>query len=153
MNDKPKIEKKFVPHFFSSSAHWTGGRTWTIQNEIAPDVPGGPPIDFGGVPDRWTPEDLMLASVNTCHVSTFISLSIRKGFEFVSVDSSIEGALEHNGKGYVFTTMVIHPRVVVKSEADIATAKQYLERAHETCFMGNSVTAKLTMEPEIIVAD
>jgi len=152
MNDKPRPERKYLPHAFSTSVHWTGGRTWTVQCENAYDIDGGPPIDFGGVPDRWTPEDLMLASVNSCHVSTFISLSIRKGFEFVSLDSSIEGTLEHDGKGYVFTAMVIYPRIVVKSDADIEIARGYLERAHETCFMGNSVTAKVTMEPEIIVA-
>jgi organic hydroperoxide reductase OsmC/OhrA len=153
MNDKPKTERKYHPHFFKNSAHWTGGQTWTIDSEIAPTIPGGPPIDFGGALDRWTPEDLMLASVNTCHISTFIFLAMRKGFEFVSMESSIEGSLENEGKGYIYTTMTLRPKVVVKSEADIETARAYLEKAHEACFMGNSVTAKLIMEPEITVAD
>jgi organic hydroperoxide reductase OsmC/OhrA len=152
MNDKPLTDKLYKTHIFSSSAKWTGNRTWTFNACDAPEMIGGPPPIFGGECGRWTPEDLLIAAVNTCHVSTFISMSLRKCFEFISLESTIEGSLEHNGAGYVFSKMVIRPKVVVKTEADIEMARDLLERAHKSCFMGNSVTASLTMEPEITVA-
>jgi len=95
----------------------------------------------------------MLASVNSCHLATFLSYSKRKGFEFVSYSSSIEGVLEYTENGYSFTRMIVRPKVVVKTKEDIEKAKEYLERAHELCFMSNSVKSEVTLEPEIEVAE
>lgn len=152
MQEERKDERIYKTHVFRVGAEWTGGRTWVNKAEGAADVPGGPPPVFGGEPGRWTPEDLMLASVNSCQVGTFISYCIRKRFEFVSLECTTEGELEHDGKGYKFTKMVVRPRVVVRSEGDVETAREYLEKAHETCFMSNSVIAEVEMEPEIVVA-
>jgi organic hydroperoxide reductase OsmC/OhrA len=153
VNEKPQVKKEYKPHSFSSNVRWTGSRTWVAGGETSPEIPGGPPPVFGGAPGRWSPEEFMLASVNCCHLSSFISYSMRKGFEFVSFESSIEGTLEHNGTSYSFTRMVVRPKITVKSEADVETARQYLERAHQICFMRNSVCADVVMEPEITVAE
>jgi len=151
MNDKPQLEKTHKSHSFTTTLEWTGERTWTARTPLCPEIPGGPPVVFGGSDDRWSPEALMLASVNTCHLSSFTGYAKRKGFEFVSYTSEIEGLLEFVDTTFRFTKMVIRPRLVVKSESDIETAKQYLSRAHELCFMGHSVIAEVTMEPEVVV--
>ena len=153
MNDKPPDRKIHKPHSFNSSLRWTGSRTWLFKGAATDEVPGGPPPVFGGIEGQWSPEELMLASVNSCTVSTFISYSLRKNFEFLSLESSIEGTLEFDGKGYVFTRMVVRPKVSVKTEADIQTAIDYLHKAHEACFMGNSVKAIITIEPEVTVGE
>jgi len=153
MSEKTGPEIKHKTHTFKCAAKWTGGRTWVISAEEADDILGGPPVDFGGEPGRWTPEDLMLASVNSCQISTFVSLCRKNNFEFVSLESSIEGFLEHDGKGYRFTKMIVRPRMTVKSQADVATAIEYHRKAHEVCFMGNSVVAQITVEPEVAVAE
>ena len=153
MSEKTDSGTKHKVLIFKSAAKWTGRRTWVNTSEDVPDVPGGPPVDFGGEPGRWTPEDLMVASVNSCTVSTFISLCLRNKFEFLSLESSIEGVLEHDGKGYKFSRMIVRPRVQVKSPDDIAKATEYLHKAHKSCYMGNSVTAEISIEPEVTVAN
>jgi organic hydroperoxide reductase OsmC/OhrA len=153
LNEKTDSGIKHKALVFKCAAKWTGGRTWVNTSEDVPDIPGGPPVDFGGEPGRWTPEDLMVASVNSCTVSTFITLCLRNNFKFLSLESSIEGVLEHDGKGYKFARMIIRPRVQVKLQADVATAIEYLHKAHKICFMGNSVTAQISLEPEVTVAD
>jgi len=150
MDDKPKPEITHKSHSFTTTLEWTGERAWTAQTSSCHDIQGGPPVVFGGSGDRWSPEDLMLASVNTCHLSSFIGYAKRKGFEFVSYTSEIEGLLEFVDTTFRFTKMVIRPRLVVKSESDIETAKQHLSRAHDLCFMGHSVIAEVTMEPEVV---
>ena len=150
MDDKSKPVIIHKSHSFASTLEWTGERTWTAKSPSCADILGGPPVVFGGSDDRWSPEALMLASVNTCHLSSFTGYAKRKGFEFVSYTSEIEGLLEFVDTTYRFTKMVIRPRLVVKSESEIETAKQHLSRAHELCFMGNSVKAEVILEPEVV---
>lgn len=150
MDDKPKTEKRYKTHRFTTRTKWLGGRKWNIFNESGFEAPGGPPPVFNGEAERWSPEDLLLASVNSCHLASFVSYCMHKNFEFLAYESTIEGILEHDGQSYRFTKMIIRPHVTVKSEEDIDTVRQYLQRAHEMCFMGRSVNAEILLEPEII---
>lgn len=151
MNDKPKPERKYKTHTFTTGTEWTGEKSWKVTSEDCHDIEGGPPAQFGGSTGNWSPEELMLTSINTCHLSSFVAYSKRKRFEFVSYSSEIEGILEYNDGAFRFTKMIIRPKVVVKTEEDIETARQYLNRAHELCFMGHSVNAEVIVEPEITV--
>jgi len=150
MSEKPATEKKYKSHVFRTSARWTGERTWEMAGQADQAIAGGPPKQLGGEGDGWSPEDLLLASVNSCHLATFLGYCRRKGLEFISYESEIEGLLEHNGTTFVFTKITVRPRVVVKSEEDIETARQYLHRAHELCYMSNSVKAEVVVEPEVV---
>lgn len=150
MNDKPKPVRKYKTHTFTSGLEWAGEKSWKVTADSCHEIKGGPPPQFGGVPENWSPEDLMLSSVNSCHLASFLGYSKRKGFEFVSYSSEIEGILEYDDGTFRFTKMIIRPRVVVKTEEDIETAHQYINRAHELCFMGHSVNADVTVEPDIV---
>jgi len=143
--------KKYKSHRFHCGLKWTGEKSWDVLGESKPVVKGGPPAAFGGSGEEWSPEELFLASINTCHLSSFVAYSTRKGFEYVSYESGIEGLLEHDGTGFRYTKVVIRPKLVVKSEEDIETGVQYIKRAHTICFISNSVNAEVIVEPEITV--
>jgi peroxiredoxin-like protein len=151
MTEKPATERKYKSHVFRTSARRTGERTWEMSGQADQAIPGGPPRQFGGDGAGWSPEELLLASVSSCHLSTFLAYSRRKGLEFVSYESEIEGLLEHTGKTFAFTKITVRPKVVVKSPEDVETARQYLHRAEELCYMSNSVKAEVVVEPEVIV--
>lgn len=146
-------EKKFKVHNFTTSTKWTGGRTWDISGMTTEPIAGGPPPVFRGIEGKWTPEDMLLSSVNTCTLSTFTGYCERKHFEFVSYECEAEGTLEHDGTNYKFSKIILRPKIGVKSEEDIETAREYIDRAHDLCFMGYSVKADIIIEPEIFVAD
>jgi len=153
MNDRPKPQKTYKTHTFVNGLEWTGGDSWKILNKSCHEIKGGPPLAFGGSDENWSPEDLLLASVNTCHISSFIGYTKRKRFEFISYTSEIEGLLEYDSGKFRYTKMVIRPKLVVKSEEDIETARAYINRAHDLCFMGHSVNAEVTVEPEITASE
>lgn len=148
---KPKREYKV--HTFQCSLSWTGDRTWDVTHETAPAIQGGPPAVFMGEPGKWSSEELLLASVNSCVLATFVSYCARKKFEFVSYTSHVEGVLEHDGTNYKFSGIALRPRITVKSADDIETARHYIERAHDLCFMSYSVKAEVVVEPEIMVTE
>jgi organic hydroperoxide reductase OsmC/OhrA len=151
MTDNTQPARQCKVHTFTTSVKWTGDRTWVLKSRDAPEIHGSSPPVFGGQAGNWSPEDLMIASVNACTLSTFISLSLREGFEFISYESTIEGILERPDKGYLFTKMIIRPRIQVASAEDIPAVLENLEKAHRNCFMGNSVRSEIILEPEVTV--
>jgi peroxiredoxin-like protein len=150
MNEK-RPQKKYKSHTFIVHTKWQGAKTWEIHAGEAETIRGGSPSVFGGEPGRWAPEELMLASVDSCHQSSFISLCARKDFEFVSYESENEGLLEHDGEKFRFTKMTLRPRIGVKSEDDIERAKELIHKAHKGCFMSNTVNSEVTIEEEVFV--
>jgi len=153
MNDKPDKEKIFKPHTYRVFAAWTGDRTWQITSEGTSAIDGGSPVSSGGPPGRWPPGELLLASINSCLLASFVGYCLRKNFEFVSYESETEGLLENDGVTIRFTKMTIRPRVAVKNESDVETARAYIQRAHKMCFMAHSVNADIAIEPTVIAVE
>jgi len=151
MNDTTKTEKKYKSHTFKTSLSLTGDRQWEVTSNGGLKLEGGPPPAFSGTDDRWSSEDLLISSVNSCHLASFYAYATRKGFEFISYESEVEGLLEHDGNGFRFTKIILRPVITVKSEDDVETAIQFMKRAHQMCFMGHSVNAEVTVETEVVV--
>jgi organic hydroperoxide reductase OsmC/OhrA len=145
-------DKKYKSFSFKSTLNWTGGRTWDFAGDTTPFFHGSPPEMFRGENGKLTPEDLLIASINTCLISTFTSITTRENFEFVSFSCETVGTIDHTEEvGYRYTKMVQKVKMGVKSEDDILIANDLLHKAHETCWMGNSIKAEIIMEPEIFV--
>jgi organic hydroperoxide reductase OsmC/OhrA len=51
------------------------------------------------------------------------------------------------------TEIVLRPRIVIAGEADEERVRRFVERAHEACFIANSLTTNITIEPEITFRD
>jgi len=151
MTEDQNNPKQYKPRSFRNSLKWEGGRRWLITGESGVTTNGGPPPSLGRLEDHFSPEDLMLASVNSCNLAAFIGFCRRKRFEFISYECSIEGVLEFNGETFEFTRMILRPKIEINSEEDISLVRQYIRRAHELCFMSNSVKAEVIVEPEITV--
>ncbi|MFH1676613.1 MAG: OsmC family protein [bacterium] len=151
MNDEKKSEKKYKPHMFKGNLTWLKDRKWELDGENGPLIPGGPPPIFNGEEGRWTPEELLLQSVNTCQLSTFTSIAQWKKFNLLAYESEVEGHLEHDGTNYKFVKIIIRPKITVASEEDVKVAEEITEKAHKNCWMGYSVKAEIIVEPEIIV--
>jgi organic hydroperoxide reductase OsmC/OhrA len=145
-------EKQHKSFSFKGTLRWTGGRTWDFTGDDTPTFHGAPPAMFKGESGKLTPEDLMIASINSCLISTLTSVAMRENFEFASFGVETTGTIERTeSDGYRFTKMVQKVRVGVKSEEDKLIALDLLHKAHDSCWMGNSIKAEITIEPEIFV--
>ena len=145
--------RKYKSHAFKIKTKWDSGRKWQILLDDTEPIEGGSPVVFGGDVGRWAPEQLMIASIDSCHLASFVALCKHKDFEFVSYESENEGILEHDGEVFRFTKMTMRPKVGVKSEDEIERAKELVHKAHKGCFMSNTVNSEVTIEPEAFVVD
>ena len=79
---------------------WPGGK------RVAAAVPGKPSIEIatpaefrGDFPDRWSPEDFLVAAVASCYAVTLIAIAGRSEIPLRSLAISAEGAVGRADKG------------------------------------------------------
>jgi organic hydroperoxide reductase OsmC/OhrA len=123
-----------------------------VSSAGKPDIEVSSPPEFRGEAGFWTPEDMFVASVNLCTLMTFLAYAQHKGLELVGYESAAEGVLENVEGKYRFTEVVLHPHVTVRSQEDIARARDILDSAHKGCLVSNSTTAAVKVLPDFRVA-
>jgi peroxiredoxin-like protein len=114
-----------------------------------PNVEVATPPEFKGHEGIWSPEDLFVASANICLMTTFLAVAERAGLAFTSYESSAEGRLELVEGKFEFTSITIKPTITLESDADVAKAKELIEKAEAHCLISNSMKATVTVEPVI----
>jgi peroxiredoxin-like protein len=114
-----------------------------------PDLQVATPPEFKGHEGIWSPEDLFVASLNVCVMSTFVAFAERAGLTFASYESDAEGRVELVDGKFQVTSVALTPRVTVKSSGDVDKAKELLTKAESNCLISNSVKTHVTMHPTI----
>ena len=106
--------------------------------------------DFRGDKTRWTPEDLLLASIAACHKLWYLHLCATSGISVTNYRDEAEAvmAVDDSGGGR-FVRAVLRPTIVIQTGGDIALATRLHHDAHERCFIANSVNFPITCEPTI----
>lgn len=136
---------------YKAKTTWISERVGVLSGTEKPNIIVGSPPEFRGKPDNWAPEELLVGSVNTCILLTFLTLAQGRGLIPAAYESEAEGVLENVEGKYLITEVTIRPRITVKSEADVGPIREAIESAESRCFMSNSVKAKVTVVPEVIV--
>jgi len=143
--------KKFKTFTYHTNVEWKSNRQGSLHSEGKPAIDVSSPPEFKGILGVWTPEDLFVAAVEICQMTTFLSFGIRKGLPLKSYNSAADGVLENIEGNYRFTKVVIKPTIVVESSWTKEQVEEIVHTAHENCLIGNSVSAEVTVEPNIII--
>jgi organic hydroperoxide reductase OsmC/OhrA len=117
-----------------------------------PNIVVGSPPEFKGEPDIWAPEELLVGSLNTCLMLTFLTLAQAQGLIPAGYESEADGLLENVEGKFHITEVTVHPRVTLKSEAELGLARKTMESVEAHCFIASSINARLTLTPEFVVA-
>jgi len=134
---------------YATSVRWTGERNGLLNSAGKPEIRVSSPPEFKGLEGQWTPEDLLVASVEICTMTTFIAFSLGKKLPLVSYESAATGTMEFGDGGYRFTRVVLRPVIVVENEQAVPQAASILEEAHHACFIANSICSQVVLEPTI----
>ena len=68
---------------YKARTSWTGERHGAMSGVGRSDIRVGSPPEFGGDGKSWAPGELLLGSVNTCILLTFLSLIQGRGVTLV----------------------------------------------------------------------
>src|ERR1700731_394175 len=137
-------------HTYSVSLVWTGNtgkgtsdyRSYTRDHEInvvgKPSIYGSADPKFRGDPARYNPEELLVSSLSSCHMLWYLHLCADAGIVVVSYEDRAEGIMEEPSDGAGrFVRVTLRPLVRIAGSVEQAEALH--QRAHELCFIANSV--------------
>lgn len=151
-------------HTFRTSLRWTGdrgrgtsdyrayGREHLIHAPDKPEIAGSSAPVYRGDAARWNPEELLVASISSCHLLWYLHLCAVRGVVVVGYQDDAEGTMQvaADGSGR-FTEVVLRPRVTIaRGEANLAL--ELHGEAHRMCFVANSLNFPVRHEPTVTVA-
>jgi organic hydroperoxide reductase OsmC/OhrA len=149
-------------HHYKLRVTWTGNQgkgtasynAYSRSHEIS--APGKPTIDgssdpeFHGDAARWSPEDLLVASLSGCHKLWYLGLCAKEGIVVMSYEDDVEGSMVEDGKGSgQFIEVVLRPRVILAAGTDMEKAVALHHTAHEKCFIARSVNFSVRCVPDV----
>lgn len=123
--------------------------TWSFPSGIRVDASSAP--EYFGTADRVNPEEALVAALSSCHMLTFLALAARKRLVVERYEDSAVGALEKNPDGKLAITRVtLRPKVAFSDGTPLAPQdlQRLHEKAHEHCFIANSVRTEVSIELE-----
>lgn len=115
-------------------------------------LPGDAAPDWGGDATATNPEQALAASLSSCHMMTFLALAAKAGWPVATYADHAEAFLGKTETGRVAVTeLKLSPRVAFDTGFEVTEEKivKMHERAHRYCFVANSVSAKMTICPEL----
>lgn len=129
---------------YSREHEWAFDGGVVTPASASPHIVPAPWSDAGGV----DPEEAFIASLSSCHMLFFLDFARRAGFAVASYVDEAEGELGKREDGRMAMTKVtLHPRIDWDGDApDAAALAEIHHKAHDACFIANSVTCPVTVE-------
>lgn len=147
-------------HDYSTIVRWTGNkgkgtsnykefeRSHIISVESKHDIIGSSDPAFRGDKTKYNPEELLVASLSSCHMLWYLHLCSEAGVIVTDyVDNATGKMVETSNDGLHFTEVVLNPIVKVVDSSMIEKANELHKKANELCFIANSVNFKVKHQP------
>jgi len=150
-------------HEYRAGVHWrrddaaftdnrfSRAHTWRFDGGLEVPASASPhvvrvPLSVEAAVD---PEEAFIAALASCHMLWFLSLAARGGWRVDSYDDSATGVMGRNAAGRMAMLSVrLHPLIAFSGDKRPTSAEldALHHRAHEECFIANSVTTEVRVE-------
>lgn len=128
---------------YSRGHLWTFDGGATVAASASPDVV---PVPMA-VAENVDPEEAFVAALASCHMLTFLAIAAKRGHVVDSYTDAAVGYMDKNGQGRPWVArVVLEPKVsfVGDTVPDTAEIEKMHHRAHELCFIANSVKTEIS---------
>ncbi len=152
-------------HTYEVRVDWTGNdgegtktykgyrRDHTISSNGKPQIQGSSDPSFRGDRSRFNPEELLVASLSSCHMLWYLHLCAVNHVTVLKYRDSASGVLEEGDDGSgEFVRVVLRPAAKISDGDDRTKALDLHKEAHRLCFIAKSVRFPVDIIPEITEA-
>jgi organic hydroperoxide reductase OsmC/OhrA len=150
-------------HSFAVSVEWLGnrgtgtsayrayGRQHVIRADGKPEIAGSSARVFHGNPERWNPEEALIAALSACHMLSYLHAATKHGVVIETYEDAATGTMRQDDRdGGRFTEVTLRP-VVTISAGDPELARGLHAEANRMCFIAASVNFPVRHEPVVHV--
>jgi organic hydroperoxide reductase OsmC/OhrA len=137
-----------MTHSFKAILNWptseqenvrTYEKNHTISIEGKSDLTVSAAKAFKGDPALYNPEDLLLSSLMSCHMMSYLYCCAVEKITVVSYKDHAEAILETQGNGSGrITKVTLHPEVIISEPEKVELALALHTKANQLCFIANS---------------
>lgn len=116
-------------------------------------IPASSDPAFRGDATRYNPEELLVAALSACHMLWYLHLCADGGVVVTEYKDAAVGVLaETPGGPGRFTEVLLRPVVAVAPGSAIDVAERLHDRAHQMCFIANSVNFPVRCDASVELA-
>lgn len=146
-------------HHYAVTVTWTGNRGTgtseyraydrhhTISANGKADLDASSDPAFMGDKTKYNPEDLLVASLSSCHMLWYLHLCADAGIIVTEYADHATGVMLQTAAGGHFTEVTLHPVVTITDAAMADKANELHEVAHKHCFIANSCNFPVYHKP------
>jgi organic hydroperoxide reductase OsmC/OhrA len=146
-------------HNYSLIVKWTGNKgegtngykSYERSHEIVIEgkeiIKSSSDPAFFGDRTQHNPEELLLASISSCHMLWYLHLCSDAGIVVTNYIDNAKGIMtETNDGGGKFTSVTLYPTITLKDITQQEKANALHSKANELCFIANSLNFKVGHE-------
>jgi len=121
----------------------------TTMSGISESEVGPPPV-YGGSPNSLNPEEMLVASVNSCIMLVFFHFAKKYEVEVASYHSDAEGKVEKTRNGLRFTSVEVTAKVSLADAASAGKIEEIAELADRYCLVTGSLACPVKYTVEVV---
>jgi len=154
-------------HNYQLTVQWTGNtgtgtsnyrgyeRSHIIKADNKVEIAASSDPMFRGDKTKHNPEDLLVASISSCHMLWYLHLCSEAGVIVVDyIDNATGIIIEDSSTGSgCFTEVTLNPVVTVTENSMTEKANELHKKANKLCFIANSVNFPVLHHAVIKVID
>ena len=147
-------------HNYKLTTVWTGNKGTGTNNVKTYDrshtvtITGKPELQlttdnpFVGDKTKLNPEDLLVAAISSCHMLSYLYVCALEGIVIMDYADNATGIMIENEKGGgQFKEVTLNPVFSVAESSMIDKAIELHHKAHDLCFIANSVNFPVLNNP------
>ena len=140
------VDQDFAGNRYSRAHDWRFDGGAVVRGSSAPSSVPVPMSD----PAAVDPEEALVAAVSSCHMLFFLAFAARAGFVVDNYRDDAVGVMGRDDRGRTaITSVTLRPAILFSGETrpDAVALDDLHHRAHEACYIANSIRAAVTVEP------
>lgn len=151
-------------HQYKLTVKWTGNngkgtdnyrsydRSHIISAANKVDILCSADPSFLGDKTKYNPEELLVASISTCHMLWYLHLCSEAGVVVIGYTDNATGTMQEteDGGGH-FTEVTLSPNVIVSHKSMADKANELHHKANKTCFIANSCNFPVHHKPSCTI--
>jgi organic hydroperoxide reductase OsmC/OhrA len=93
------------------------------------------------------PEQLVVIAASSCQMLWFLHLAAKARIDVVRYEDDPDAEMPEDDVPVRLTRITLRPRVEVAGEAKEERILRLMDKAHELCYVANSLRTEVTLEP------
>jgi len=149
-------------HRYETRLQWSGstGLGWDHYDRehgaVAPPAEQEVRLTTGesqGDPAVLNPEQLVVMAASSCQMLFFLHLASKARIDVVEYVDEASGVMPLDDEPVRLTEITLRPRIVIAGDASEERVQKLVHKAHEHCYIANSLKSEVRLEPQVEYAE